>query len=127
MPADEAHALLSEALSDEGEGFRITSASGVAAVPEEARDPSAALRLADSRMYAAKISEHPSAEQAMSAALTRMLDERHPGLGSHVEDVASLAVACAEALGLSAGRRPSRWNAPRSCTTSARSPSPRRS
>ena len=31
-----------------------------------------------------------------------MLDERHPGLGSHLEEVASLAVACAESLGLSA-------------------------
>jgi HD-GYP domain-containing protein (c-di-GMP phosphodiesterase class II) len=29
-----------------------------------------------------------------------MLDERHPGLGSHLEEVASLAVACAEALEL---------------------------
>lgn len=102
MPLDEAHALLSEALSDEGEGFRITAASGVAAVPEEAGDPSAALRLADSRMYAAKVSAHPLPEQGMSGALTRMLDERHPGLGRHLEEVANLAVACAEALGLPA-------------------------
>jgi len=100
-PAGEAHALLGQALSDEGEGFRITAASGVAAVPEEATNPSAALHLADSRMYAAKVHAHPSAEQAMSAVLTRMLDARHPGLGSHVEDVAQLAVACAEALDLS--------------------------
>jgi two-component system cell cycle response regulator len=102
MPADEAHLLLSDALSEEGEGFRITAASGVVAVPEEARDSTAALRLADSRMYAAKVSAHPSAEHGMSGALMRMLDERHPGLGSHVADVANLAVACAEALGLSA-------------------------
>jgi diguanylate cyclase (GGDEF)-like protein len=102
MPADEAHTLVREALSDEGEGFRITAASGVAAVPTEALDASAALGLADSRMYAAKVSAHPSAEQATSVALTRMLDERHPGLGSHVEQVAELAVACAEELGLSA-------------------------
>jgi diguanylate cyclase (GGDEF)-like protein len=101
-PPDEAHALLSEALSDIGEGFCITAASGVAAVPEEARGASAALRLADSRMYAAKARVHPSAEQEMSGVLTRMLDERHPGLGDHVEHVASLAVGCAEALGLSA-------------------------
>ena len=101
-PADEAHALVREALSEEGEGFRITAASGAAAMPDEARDPSAALHLADSRMYAAKISGHPSAEQRMSGALTRMLDERHPGLGSHVHEVAMLAVACAETLGLPA-------------------------
>jgi two-component system cell cycle response regulator len=75
---------------------------GVADVPEEARDPSAALRLADSRMYSAKVSAHPSAEQGMFVALTQMLDARHPGLGSHVKGVANLAVACAETLGLSA-------------------------
>ena len=99
---DEAHALLSEALSDIGEGFCITAATGVAAVPDEARGASAALRLADSRMYAAKARVHPSAEQEMSGVLTRMLDERHPGLGDHVEHVANLAVGCAEALGLPA-------------------------
>ncbi len=102
MPADRANALLNAALSDEGEGFRITASAGVVAVPEDARDPSVALRLADSRMYAAKAGAHPSAEQDMAVALMRMLDERHPGLGSHVEDVANLAVACAEGLGLSA-------------------------
>jgi diguanylate cyclase (GGDEF)-like protein len=96
----EAHALLEGALSEEGEGFRITAASGVAAVPREAGDPSAALHLADTRMYAAKMSAHPSAEQAMSGAMTRMLDERHPGLGSHVEEVADLAGDCAQVLGL---------------------------
>ena len=74
----------------------------MAAVPDEARGASAALRLADSRMYAAKARVHPSAEQEMSGVLTRMLDERHPGLGVHVEHVANLAVGCAEALGLSA-------------------------
>jgi diguanylate cyclase (GGDEF)-like protein len=100
VSADEAHALVQVALSDEGEGFLITCASGVVSVPAEAHDPSSALRLADSRMYAAKVSAHPSPEAGMSAALKRMLDERHPGLGSHLEEVASLAVACAESLGL---------------------------
>ena len=60
MPQGEAHTLLRDALSDEGEGFRITAASGVAAVPKEARDPHAALCLADIRMYAAKVSAHPA-------------------------------------------------------------------
>jgi two-component system cell cycle response regulator len=100
MPVDEVHALLGEALSDEGEGFHITAASGVASVPEEAGYSSAALRLADNRMYAAKVAAHPGAEHAMSLALTRMLDERHPGLGSHGGEVSALAVACAAELGL---------------------------
>lgn len=102
LSADEAHALLHEALADEGEGFSITSSSGVVAVPEEARTSSEALRLADSRMYAAKMNAHPIADEGLSGALTQMLNERHPGLGNHVEKVASLARGCAEALGLSA-------------------------
>lgn len=97
---DEVHSLLHQALSEQGEGFHITAACGVAAVPGEAREASAALRLADNRMYTAKISAHASGERAMSVALMRMLDERHPGLGSHGEQVAELVVACARELGL---------------------------
>jgi diguanylate cyclase (GGDEF)-like protein len=97
---DKAHAVTREALSEEGKGFRITAASGLASLPEDATDPESALRVADTRMYASKVSTHPSVEQAMSGAMTRMLDEHHPGLGSHVQEVAVLAVACAEALEL---------------------------
>jgi diguanylate cyclase (GGDEF)-like protein len=100
--SSEAHTLMHEALSDEGEGFQITAASGVATVPGDAHDPSSALRCADSRMYAAKVSGQTSAEQAMSGVTARMLDEHHPGLGDHVAEVAELALACAETLGLSA-------------------------
>jgi len=102
VAAHETRALVREALSDEGEGFRITAAVGVAELSESAHDPEAALCLADARMYAAKVSAHPSMEDGMFVVLTRMLDERHPGLGGHVEEVASLAVSCAAALGLSA-------------------------
>jgi diguanylate cyclase (GGDEF)-like protein len=99
---DDARDLLQEALSEEGEGFQITASWGVANVPTEAGDGSAALRLADARMYSAKAGARLGADEEMAAALTRVLDARHPGLGSHVEQVATLAVACAEALGLSA-------------------------
>ena len=100
VPTDEARELVREALSDEGEGFRITATSGVAAVPREASTPDAALSLADARMYAGKVGIRLSAEDGMSVVLTRMLDARHPGLGSHVEEVATLAVACAGMLNL---------------------------
>ena len=100
LPASEVQALMGEALCDRGEGFHITSESGTVVVPQEAASPSAALRLADARMYAAKVGGRSSAEEAMAGALTRMLDERHPGLGSHLEEVASLSVACAKALDL---------------------------
>ena len=102
MPADKAHALLHRALCDEGEGFRIRASFGMVTVPEEAADASAALRIADSRMYAAKVKEHPTPEEGVSSALARMLEARHPGSHDHLEEVASLAAACAEALDMSA-------------------------
>jgi diguanylate cyclase (GGDEF)-like protein len=95
-------ALVTKALTEEGEGFRIVAAAGAVAVPREAREPAAALRFADARMYAAKVSSDPSAEEAMSNALTRMLNEHSPGLGGHVNHVAQLAAGCAERLGLPA-------------------------
>ena len=93
--------LLGRALSESGEGFQVTVASGQVLVPREATEPDAARRLADARMYAAKANAHPSAEAAMASVMTRMLEAHHPGLGSHVEEVAALAGACAEELGLS--------------------------
>ncbi|HYP48394.1 MAG TPA: diguanylate cyclase [Thermoleophilaceae bacterium] len=100
VPPEEASALVADALREEGEGFLITAASGLATVPGDARSTEAALHVADTRMYAAKARSHPSGEQEMTDAMTRMLDARHPGLGSHVEEVAARAMACAETLGL---------------------------
>jgi two-component system, cell cycle response regulator len=37
-----------------GEGYTVTAAFGAVALPEETRDPSAALQLADDRMYVDK-------------------------------------------------------------------------
>ena len=97
----EAQLITRAALRDEGEGFSVSCCSGVASVPREALTPDGALRLADSRMYASKDnSSGRDAGLGVAAALTRMLDERHPGLGSHLEEVADLAAACAEKLGL---------------------------
>jgi diguanylate cyclase (GGDEF)-like protein len=97
----EAQRITNDALQDEGEGFLIGSCTGVASVPREVSTPDAALRLADSRMYASKDNASGrDAGLAVAGALTRMLDERHPGIGSHLEEVAILAAACAEKLGL---------------------------
>jgi diguanylate cyclase (GGDEF)-like protein len=56
------HRLLdaaSTALSEEGDGFSITSTWGAASVPHEASTLEAALRIADERMYACKTSGRP--------------------------------------------------------------------
>jgi two-component system, cell cycle response regulator len=97
---EDVRALVSDALSERGEGFRITAACGTVNLPKEAGDAEAVLRIADARMYAAKAGSRPGPEHLVSRALLRMLDERHPGLGRHVDDVAKLAERCAEALGL---------------------------
>jgi diguanylate cyclase (GGDEF)-like protein len=47
-------ARVREALSERGDGFEVTSSCGHAALPREAGDVSAALGLADQRMYAQK-------------------------------------------------------------------------
>lgn len=44
------------ALTEHGDGFEITASHGCAAIPGEARDATAALGLADQRMYATKTS-----------------------------------------------------------------------
>jgi two-component system, cell cycle response regulator len=46
--------VAAEALSESGMGFQVGASWGLAAIPEEAADPSEALRLADVRMYAQK-------------------------------------------------------------------------
>ena len=98
--SEEIEKIVTDALGEEGKGFRITAGCGVVRVPEEAATSEAALRLADVRMYAAKAITHPTDEHVMSRVLVQMLEERHPGLSDHVEEVAELAAACAKELGL---------------------------
>jgi diguanylate cyclase (GGDEF)-like protein len=87
------------ALSEQGDGFAITSSHGAIVLPVEAHEPVEALRIADQRMYANKHAGRTSAGRQSKDVLLRALVERDPGLGTHAETVA-LAVATAEALGL---------------------------
>jgi diguanylate cyclase (GGDEF)-like protein len=52
--ADADPADLAAAAVQRGDGYTVTAAFGAVALPEETRDPRAALRLADERMYADK-------------------------------------------------------------------------
>jgi diguanylate cyclase (GGDEF)-like protein len=88
------------ALSEQGDGFAITSSHGAILLPVEADEPVEALRIADQRMYANKHAGRTSAGRQSKDVLLRALAERDPGLGTHAETVA-LAAATAEALGLS--------------------------
>jgi diguanylate cyclase (GGDEF)-like protein len=99
-PAEGIALLGAQALQEEGEGFLIGASYGAVALPDEAHAPSDALGVADLRMYAYKHKGRPSTAQQTTDALVRVQYERSPLLGPHVSDVAKLAVATGERLGL---------------------------
>ncbi|MGI8749817.1 MAG: diguanylate cyclase domain-containing protein [Thermoleophilaceae bacterium] len=76
------------ALSEQGEGFVIGCSYGSILLPLEAFDATAALRIADQRMYAQKNSGRASASRQSKDVLVRALAERNPELSTHLQDVA---------------------------------------
>lgn len=88
------------ALSEEGEGFSVTTSFGAVFLPEEASESSEAIRLADERLYAQK----HSAELARSRpheVLLQAISEREPELLEHSRSVAQLSLAIGRRLDLS--------------------------
>jgi diguanylate cyclase (GGDEF)-like protein/putative nucleotidyltransferase with HDIG domain len=108
LPAD-AHAELAAdaraALSESGDGFAISAALGMAVVEDPEVAVADALRDADRRMYAEKNGRRASAGGQSTAVLLRVIAERHPDLGEHVDGVAALAEATARELGMSDEQR----------------------
>jgi diguanylate cyclase (GGDEF)-like protein len=93
------------ALSERGEGFAIGASQGNVLLPTEAESVEHALLLADRRMYANKMSERVSAGSQSRDVLLAALRERQPSLAEHSVDVAELARAVAEGLGMDAEQR----------------------
>ena len=93
------------ALSEHGDGFHITAALGTAVLDRPDSDPADALRVADRRMYAEKNGRRASAGGQSTAVLLRVIAERHPDLGEHVDGVALLAEQTAAELGMSDEQR----------------------
>jgi diguanylate cyclase (GGDEF)-like protein len=91
------------AMSERGEGFRVTCSAGWARIPEEAANATSALQLADQRMYQHKDSRRPSTGGEVEAVLIRVLNQRTPELGEHVDAVRRLADGVGERLGLGPG------------------------
>ncbi len=89
-----------DALCEGGEGFSVTSAYGVAVIPDDASTVSAALSVADERLYAHKEMLAEIRRGMAHEPLLRTLAEREPELRAHVADVSSLAVRVGEQLGL---------------------------
>jgi diguanylate cyclase (GGDEF)-like protein/putative nucleotidyltransferase with HDIG domain len=88
------------ALAAQGDGFTISAAYGAVLLPQEGRDPSTALALADARMYRHKNAGRPPAAHQSADVLMAVVSERAPGLASHVHAVCELACAAAEQLGV---------------------------
>lgn len=101
-PDEPAERVIEEALaalSERGEGFRIESSYGAVRLPDEAGDPSAALRLADDRLAANKRARRESADRTIHTLL-EALAEREPHLQVHLDGVEALSVAIGRTLGL---------------------------
>ena len=90
------------ALGEEGMGFEITASWGAIALPAEADDATAALRLADTRMRIAKGLRPSSPQRKTHDLLIHILREREPWLADHLRGVAQLAEALGRAAGMKA-------------------------
>jgi diguanylate cyclase (GGDEF)-like protein len=90
-----------EALSDVDGGFEVGSSCGFVMVPRDGATPSSVLQIADERLYAEKARRRRfSVGNQATSALVQALQEREPGLGDHLHDVAELVRLTATALGL---------------------------
>jgi diguanylate cyclase (GGDEF)-like protein len=86
--------------SERGEGFSVTASSGVALIPEEAAEPSAALRLCDRRMYARKHSRRATPAAQTRDALLATLAACQEDLHEHAGGLAPAAERVGAQLGL---------------------------
>jgi two-component system cell cycle response regulator len=84
-------AKASEALSEVGGAFEVRTSFGRAVLGDEATSASAALQLADERMYGQKRTRNGSLAGETRALLLSILREREPGLDDHLHAVAGLA------------------------------------
>jgi two-component system, cell cycle response regulator len=90
------------ALTEQGEGFRISASAGAVLLSAEATAASEALRLADRRMYAEKSVRSGRLERQTHELLVTIQREREPELTDQHEDVSRLAVAVGRELDLDA-------------------------
>jgi diguanylate cyclase (GGDEF)-like protein len=90
------------ALGEAGEGFTITASAGSALIPDEARSPREAVRLADRRMYTEKTGRAGRNELVARNILLQILRDREPTLSNHQRGVAELARRLAHEVGLDA-------------------------
>jgi two-component system, cell cycle response regulator len=91
-----------DALTEHGEGFRISASVGAVLISAEASVASEAMRLADRRMYVEKAARTGRVERQTQELLLSILREHEPELTDHHEDVSRLAVAVGRELSFDA-------------------------
>ncbi|HUN78284.1 MAG TPA: diguanylate cyclase [Solirubrobacteraceae bacterium] len=91
---------LAGALLQSGERFTIGACYGEVLLGVEAREPTAALRIADRRLYAQKEVMSEPSHPEWRDVLLGLLRERDPGLDTHVQEVARLAGLLGRELGM---------------------------
>jgi two-component system, cell cycle response regulator len=90
-----------QALCDVDGGFEVSSSCGLVMVPHDAATPSSVLQLADERLYAEKARRRRfTVGHQATSALVQVLQEREPGLGQQLHDVAELVRHVSIAMGL---------------------------
>ncbi|HYB24634.1 MAG TPA: diguanylate cyclase, partial [Solirubrobacteraceae bacterium] len=100
---DQIVAAAARALSETGSGFSIGASFGTVAIPSEAHDVSAALHLADTRMYQTKTGRRTASIIAQTRDVLLSAAAEHSGsLPEHMLEVGELSRDVARRLGLDA-------------------------
>ncbi len=90
------------ALREAGEAFEIGCSAGSVVIPDEADSADTALQLADQRMYEHKSAGSIATGRESADVLLEVLREKDTTLREHTSEVAELAEATAEELGMAA-------------------------
>ncbi len=93
-------ATAADALAESGDEFSVRSSYGVVLLPHEADSLEHALQLADRRMYAHKQARASGAGHEARDVLMRTMYAKEPWLQRHSGEVAQLARAVAQRLGM---------------------------
>jgi diguanylate cyclase (GGDEF)-like protein len=88
------------ALTEHGSAFTVNASFGLAIIPDDALSASAALQLADQRMYADKARSSRDSRAKTRDVLMQLLNERTPDLHHHVNGVGQLVVDLAREFAL---------------------------
>ncbi len=90
------------ALVEHGSGFTVSSSMGLAVMPDDATSATAALQLADERMYSDKASRSSAGRAQAHDVLMQLLNERALGMRDRLVGVGTLAAAVGARLELGA-------------------------